>query len=498
MHEPKPSATAPSVALFGATVVYGLGDAANRSLAALVLIPLYTRFLSTEDYGILTTLAPLAWLMATICGMSMSGSLVRFYHDSPDEAYRKRLCGTITLYVLALPLAIIALLSVVGRAPFEHYFAEIPFAPYGLLTLWFAYFVLVPELLLALWRAQEKPLPYVLFSCTGFVATASAIALAVAKMQMGLLGKMVAELSVAVALAIIALALLGRRLTWRIDFRLLRSVLLFGLPLVPHNITRWVLNYVSRPILLSKIGAHEAGLFGLGCQVGGLVLIMVASADKALTPWFYRTASETDAPRVLARTATHFFIAISSVTLVICVFGREIIQILGTPEFQDAHRVVPLIALGALCVAAYYYPMLGLMLLKRTSVVPILTGTAACVTIVANLLLVTKFGTIGAAIATLAGQSTLFILTFAVSQRLYRINYEYGKLAKILTVGTSLFAVSLLVADTTLLVSIAIKSALVATFPLGLLAVGAVSKDELRLLIQAVIGSVTTRRKRRR
>jgi O-antigen/teichoic acid export membrane protein len=494
MQEPKPSATAPSVALFGATIVYGLGDAANRSLAALVLIPLYTRFLSTEAYGILTTLAPLAWLMATACGMSMSGSLVRFYHDSPDEAYRRKLCGTITLYVLAVPLAIIVLLSVVGRRPFEHYFTEVPFAPYGLLTLWFAYFVLVPDLLLALWRAQEKPLPYVLFSCIGFVVTAGAIALAVAKMQMGLVGKMVAEVSVAIALSVVALALLGRQLTWRIDFRLLRSVLLFGLPLVPHNITRWVLNYVSRPILLNKAGAHEAGLFGLGCQLGGLVLIMVASADKALTPWFYRTASKPDAPRVLARTATHFFIAISSVTLLICVFGREIIKILGTPQFADAHRVVPLIALGALFVATYYFPIKGLMLLKRTVVIPLLTATASAVTIGANLLLVPKLGMIGAAIGTVAGQLTLFTLTFAVSQRLYPIHYEYAKLAKVLIACVGLYAASLFVPDANLLISIGVKLLIVVTLPFWLLTLRAVGREELRSMIHAV-ARLTARRR---
>jgi O-antigen/teichoic acid export membrane protein len=483
-----------SIALFGATIVYGLGDAANRSLAALVLIPLYTRFLSPEDYGILTTLAPLAWLTSTICGMSMSGSLVRFYHDSSDEAQRKRLCGTVTLFVLAIPLVIVALLSVAGRRPFEHYFPQVPFAPYGLLTLWFAYFVIVPELLLALWRAQEKPLPYVLFSCAGFVVTASAIAVAVAKMQMGLLGKMVAELSVAIALSIVALALLRRRLTWRVDSGLLRSVLLFGLPLVPHNVTRWVLNYVSRPILLSKAGAYEAGLFGLGSQLGGLLLIMVASADKALTPWFYRTAGEPDAPRVLGRTATHFFIAISSVTLVICVFGREIIQILGTPEYQDAHRIVPLIALGALFVAAYYFPIKGLMLLKRTVVVPLLTATAGTVTIGVNLLLVPKLGMIGAATGTVAGQIILFTLTFAVSQRLYTIHYEYAKLAKVLIACVGLYAASLFVPDANLLISIGMKLLIVVTLPFWLLTLGAVNREELRSVVRAVVRTIARRR----
>ena len=416
----------------------------------------------------------------------MSGSLVRFYHDSPDEAYRRKLCGTITLYVLAVPLAIIVLLSVVGRRPFEHYFTEVPFAPYGLLTLWFAYFVLVPDLLLALWRAQERPLPFVLFSCTGFVVTAAAIALAVAKMKRGLVGKMVAEVSVAVGLSVVALALLGRRMTWRIDFRLLRSVLLFGLPLVPHNITRWVLNYVSRPILLNKAGAHEAGLFGLGCQLGGLLLIMVASADKALTPWFYRTAREPDASSVLARTATYFFIAISSVTLLICVFGREIIQILGTPEFQDAQRVVPLIALGALFVAAYYFPIKGLMLLKRTVIIPVLTGTAGAVTIGANLLLVSKLGMIGAAIGTLAGQLTLFALTFAVSQRLYPIHYEYAKLAKVLIACVGLYAASLFVPDTSLVISISVKLLIVAALPFWLLTLRIVTREQLRSMINGV------------
>jgi len=231
-------------------------------------------------------------------------------------------------------------------------------------------------------------------------------------------------------------------------------------------------------ILLNKADLGVAGLFGLGSQVGGILLIIVASADKALTPWFYRTAREPDAPRILARTGTHFFLGVLSVSLLVCVFAREIILILADPAFAGAARVVPLIAAGAFLVSAYYYPIKGLMLLKRTGIIPIITGISAVVTIAANLALIPRLGIMGAAAATAIGQLVLFVCTYAVSQRLYPIPYEYGKLGRAFVVGAGMVGLAAVLPPMGLAVSIAVKTAIVATLPIWLLALRVISVQE--------------------
>jgi O-antigen/teichoic acid export membrane protein len=71
---------------------------------------------------------------------------------------------------------------------------------------------------------------------------------------------------------------------------------------------------------------------------------------------------------------------------------------------------------------------------KRPSTFPLLRGTAAIVNVVVNLILVPKIGIMGAAIATLISYVTMAGGLFYFSQKFYPINYDFGKLFKIILV----------------------------------------------------------------
>ena len=476
--------------LAGGILIYGLGDLANRSLASLLLIPLYTHYLSVGDYGIITTLTPVAWLLVTICGMNMPGALVRFYHDHADMTYRRRLCSTVLVYVMIVPLVLLSLLLLGGPYLFGRIFPQIPFSPYGMLMVGFVYFTLIPQTLLALWRTEEKPFQYALLSCGGFFATACAITFMIVALKQGVYGKMLAELVVAVLWAFLSLAFMRRYFTRRLDFGLLQRLLLYSAPMVPHLIARWLLNYVSRIQILTATDLEQAGLFGLGSQIGGLATMVGISVMRALAPWFYRTAPKEGSAELFSRVSTLFLGAFISLTTLICIFAKELLLVLSTKEFAGAYPVVLLSALGALFLSAYNFPMLGLMYLKKTYLVPILTVTSAFILLGANLILIPRWGIVGAAIGTTIGQAVLLALAFSVSQRLYPIRYEYSKVARLTGVFAAVYAVTCILPPAPTPIVIAMKVFIVATVPIWLLLSGIVNREELASFVHSVVSAL--------
>src|ERR687884_1108840 len=82
------------------SAIYGLGSIVARILGVL-LLPLYTRYLSPGDYGLIETLVALSAVLAALVAQGMKSAFFRFYFDSTEEARRLLVVRTAFWYVQA-------------------------------------------------------------------------------------------------------------------------------------------------------------------------------------------------------------------------------------------------------------------------------------------------------------------------------------------------------------------------------------------------------------
>ena len=97
--------------LLGNTLIYGLGNYGVK-LIGFLLIPLYTRYLSPSDYGVIALVAMYSQVMFVLMNLGQGFSLFRFYYDKDSDEARERVVAAAMWIVLlfALPLASIPLL----------------------------------------------------------------------------------------------------------------------------------------------------------------------------------------------------------------------------------------------------------------------------------------------------------------------------------------------------------------------------------------------------
>ena len=69
------------------SAIYGLGGLVSRILAVL-LLPLYTSYLTPADYGRVETLVALSAILVMVLRAGISTAFFRFYFDSPEPADR--------------------------------------------------------------------------------------------------------------------------------------------------------------------------------------------------------------------------------------------------------------------------------------------------------------------------------------------------------------------------------------------------------------------------
>jgi O-antigen/teichoic acid export membrane protein len=101
--------------------------------------------------------------------------------------------------------------------------------------------------------------------------------------------------------------------------------------------------------------------------------------------------------------------------------------------------VFPIILLAHIFDGVYANLMVGIYLKKQTRKLPLVTGTAAIVTIAANLLLVPTYGMMAAAWITLAAFVLQAALLFVVVNRIYPVSYEWSRILKLTVLFAAIF-----------------------------------------------------------
>jgi O-antigen/teichoic acid export membrane protein len=421
------------------SLTYGASDFVQKAVS-FVLIPVYTRHLTTADYGIVGILSATASLAAVVLGMGLRSSVVRQYYDyRSDPRALARYLGTVLWLVVGGGSAVAAALSLWGRPLFERVFDDVPFAPFVPLTLWTALFTATGTVLLSLYRAREQALRYAALQIGSLLLSSAAILHFVVVRGDGAHGFATGLFLASGALFLGYLALAAREASWRFSADKARAALAYGLPLVPHLLAASVLAAMDRIVLERITSLDQVGLYTLGYQIGMVVGLVAASINSAWTPIFYDRARAPDAARTFARVFTPYAAGLAWLAGALALFAREIVSLLAADAYGGAAAVVPIVAAGYLCQGLYFMLSTPIFYARRTHLVALASVSAALLDVVLVVAWAPRMGIAGAAYATLASFALLAAAAFAIARRLLPIPYEARKLAVVAAVfGSSL------------------------------------------------------------
>jgi O-antigen/teichoic acid export membrane protein len=430
---------------FKHAAVYGLALLLSQA-GGLILLPLYTRWLTPSDYGVLEILGRMAEVVGTVLLFGgFRQALLTFYQQSDSDEQRRHVFGsTLALVVLAclaggLPVLAFAgpVSEWLGRSLAEGGVALSP----GLLRLAVLGILLEPLALipLTLLQARFESTAFVLVSLSQLVVRVSLCVLLVTWLGWGVGGVLTAT---ALTAALYGVGLCGRELArgWALpDAAQVRALLRFSLPFVPGGLCFFLLHHGDRFFLLHyNHGAAEIGRYALGYKLG------MAVSTFSLTPLYmvwgarmYAVARTPEAPIVFGRAFSRILAAYLAVGLAVAMFQDEVVGLIAAPEYARAADVVPLIVLACFFQAAASLMDAGFYVRRRTGLKLGTTVAATAVMLTLYVLLIPRCGSLGAALATLGGFAFLAGSTWWTTRRIFPVHYEWPRLGALagLTVG---------------------------------------------------------------
>jgi O-antigen/teichoic acid export membrane protein len=410
------------------SVAYTLSSAVGP-LTGVFLLPVYTRYLTPGDYGLIALLEVLSLVLTTVFSLGLTAMIPFYYVDLPAGRERRRGVGTVMMAVTALNLMLAALVILFGAAPIALALPSVPFWPYvpilALTALFEPYWIAVG----AIYQIQERAFTFSAWSTARIVLAVGLKVLYVVVLAQGVYGFIVSSLLTAVITAVVTAPLLWREMEPSLDRDQLRRAFAVGGPTVPNNLFTYGFRVLDRVILDRFVDQGQIGLYYMALKLGDMVKLGADVFVNAWRPVFFKEAadlrfrSET-VPSVI-RLAS---VGIMGGCLAIALFAREIVAVLTTPAYAGAARFVPLVV-GAMAVKGIYaFPYLAVWYKKRTAWVPLLTVATMAFSVTANVLLMPRWGALGAAVVLFASYLLLFGLMMVLAQRSFPLRYPWKAL----------------------------------------------------------------------
>ena len=398
--------------------VYAAGTIAAAAIPFL-LLPVLTRLLSEEDYGVVSMFQALAAIAAPLMGLSLYGAAFRRYFDRDKIDFPVYV--TTCLVATAASSIVVSILLWVFSGTVERWTAfpaawlwTVPLSA-GLLQL--------SSFRLGLWRAEMRPAVHGTFQVTSAATNICISLVLVAGLGLGWRGRIGGQVLARSAFGLVALLLLWRGgwLRPRVKREYLRNALCFALPLLPHTMSMWAIAATDRLFIVNMIGLADTGVYTVGRQLGATIALLQHAFILAWMPWLFRRLERADdsTKRRIVKITYLNAAGLLALAALLGLAAPYLLGILVGERFRGAASYVPWIAFGFAFNGIYKMFASYIFYVGKTYYLAIASLLAAAINVPLNYVLIVRNGTLGAAQATAIAFVVSLIFTGYFAVRLH-------------------------------------------------------------------------------
>lgn len=374
---------------------------------AFISVPIFTRLLTPDEYGILAIFTSIISIATILMGLNFHGSVARYYHEK-EKNFGQFISSNI-LFLFLFNIFSFSLINLFKKEISTLINIDVDIFMIAVIV---AIFNIPIKMFLSYLQTSKQSGKYSVLS-----VSKSVLILVISIVWVYLLseqryfGKIYANLVVSGVIFIIAIIYFIKLGKPKFKSKYVKYSLLFGVPLIPHALSHFILSYFDRIAINQLIGSIDTGLYSFAYNVGLIMNVVVMAMNKAWVPMFYDNLKEDNYEKINSMAISYskyiFFAAISLI-----LFSKEIVIILADKSYYAALDLVPIIILSSVFV--FFYTLFANYSFYRKKTILISTATllAGAINIGLNYWLIPKFGYIAAAYTTLFSYIILFILHY--------------------------------------------------------------------------------------
>jgi len=433
--------------------IYGFGGLLNQ-FAPVILLPLYTNYLSPNDYGVMDIIDRTAFLINTlfvVTGIRLA--TLTFYKQAQTEEERRKVAITLSLFLWVM--VVVAILSTFFLAvPLDSFLGtdDPELLIFGLITALLGSLVAVP---MALMQSRVESLRFVLTNMVMLITRVGLCVYLVAWLEWGIWGVLLSQYIVSVVFTFL---LMIRELALGSicpDLSKMKEIWAFSWPFIPTGLLGFVYGNADRFFIIqySSYATNTAtleaiGFYSLASRLTGIVpLFGISALRQVWTAKMYDIYKRPDASRVFGDFDLKMSTLYSFGALVLCIFAKDLIAAVCHASYlKAAPMVFPLVIggwfLNLSAQAEYTY-----YITRTTRYKPWVLVAMLPVIFLFMYLLVPRWGVFGAAYALACTSCVEYLIKRGVTQRIFRVDYQYFKYLLLVLISAACYLLSLQCSD---------------------------------------------------
>jgi O-antigen/teichoic acid export membrane protein len=416
--------------------------------AGFISFPILTRVFSVSDYGILSLITTTALIITAIAKLGFPESIVRFYAEFKSKNQLANFYSTFFLSSVAaggiVGFLCILLTRLVSTSLGESVLSLTPVVS----TLIFIN--VVEATLTSYLRAEQRTKLYNLIAVVQRYGSLFLGIFLVFFIVKGLFGFYIGIMIWGIVVLILLMYICRK---WvKISFShfsigIIKDSMKFGFPLIWAELGHLVLNYVDRYLVMFYLGSVFVGLYTAGYNLASYATEMIIyPLNYAMTPIYLNilvTKGELETKEFFTKAFRYFLLIMFVVAFGFIAVGKDLIRFLATEKYSATYGVLPYVVIGQSIYACSIVLNNGLFIRKKTHLITIIMIVACGLNVWLNVILIPRFGIIGAAQATLIANLfyTVVVTYYAFKEFSFRIDYR-SALLYLFSAGTMYLIVS--------------------------------------------------------
>lgn len=426
------------------TSIYMFGDILRRGVS-LIMLPIYTTYLTPEDYGVVELLSMLIDFASIIFGARVGQAVFRYYCTADTEKEKNTIISSslfLSGFMNMLGVGVIILFSE------QLSFAIFSDGSYSTFIMLFAITMLLEPLMmipLTQIRAEQKPWLFLIFSLMKLTIQLSLNIYFVVIKDMHVEGVIYSAIISASIMSLILIIYSISKTGISVKIDTCKRLFSFSLPLKLASLGSFYLAFGDRYFLNLFTDLSQVGIYSLGYKFGFIFLILTWDPfQKMWDSEKYAIHKKDNAIEIYQ----NVFLFVSSFLifsgLCISLFTKDLLKVMSDPAFLSAYEIVPIIITAYLFQAWTKYCSFGILLSGKTIQIAHAEILGVIAITIAYITLIPLYGIHGAAWATMVGFAVRFYWTDKKGKENYDMQLPWRKVWYTLLLATSIYMISLL------------------------------------------------------
>jgi O-antigen/teichoic acid export membrane protein len=413
------------LAILKDTSIYAIGDILTKGISFFAIV-FYAHFLSQSDMGAYGYILVIIGFINTFLLLGLDNAYARYFFEY-KHIYEKQILTSTLFFFLIVWIVVILFLPLIFSDKISFFLFEMD--SYNLvffLALLSLPLKLISSMSNQVLRNQFKTKKFIQFNLIGIMITVFGAILLLNLTSLNMASIFLSMIISDIIVLPFRIVSMKELFIKKINFNILKKILLFGVPFLPASIAYWIFSSADRVMLESMSSLESVGVYTVAVSLGAIMSIISNSIGQAWSPHVMKSYEDNiEKARVLCSNFFNFLISIV-LFIIFCTFmiGAELIDLLFPDTYDNLFYPMLFLLLGIGFKTTTQVTAIGISLAKKTIYIVYITIIIALVNIGLNYILIPMYNEVGASFATMISYLLLTFFYSFISQKLFRIKYN--------------------------------------------------------------------------